>query len=160
MLLIWVKHAMFNVADDSADKARTTVTCLLKLKLWPQRLVYRRWRQYQLRCWEYREVGTCVSVLKLVQLIPIWPMYASYLPPKPLDSNNNQSINQSINLRIWTQMIFFCRILNSQVNQSTSTVCTTHRAQNNGRSTDNVRPDRGLDRSNSHLTGHFWMGTF
>ena len=29
------------------------------------------------------------------------------------------------------------------------------RAQNNGRSTDNVRPDRGLDRSNSHLAGHF-----
>ena len=29
------------------------------------------------------------------------------------------------------------------------------RAQNNGRSTDNVRPDRGLDRSNSRLAGHF-----
>ena len=31
----------------------------------------------------------------------------------------------------------------------------SHRAQNNGRSTDNVRPDRGLDRSNSRLAGHF-----
>ena len=30
-----------------------------------------------------------------------------------------------------------------------------HRAANNGRSTDNVRPDRGLDRSNSGLAGHF-----
>ena len=30
-----------------------------------------------------------------------------------------------------------------------------YRAQNNGRSTDNVRPDRGLDRSNSRLAGHF-----
>ena len=29
------------------------------------------------------------------------------------------------------------------------------RAENNGRSTDNVRPDRGLDQSNSHLAGHF-----
>ena len=29
------------------------------------------------------------------------------------------------------------------------------RAANNGRSTDNVRPDRGLDRSNSGLAGHF-----
>ena len=29
------------------------------------------------------------------------------------------------------------------------------RAQNNGRSTGNVRPDRGLDRSNSRLAGHF-----
>ena len=31
----------------------------------------------------------------------------------------------------------------------------TDRAANNGRSTDNVRPDRGLDRSNSGLAGHF-----
>ena len=29
------------------------------------------------------------------------------------------------------------------------------RAANNGWSTDNVRPDRGLDRSNSGLAGHF-----
>ena len=29
------------------------------------------------------------------------------------------------------------------------------RVANNGRSTDNVRPDRGLDRSNSGLAGHF-----
>ena len=29
------------------------------------------------------------------------------------------------------------------------------RASNNGRSTDNVWPDRGLDRSNSGLAGHF-----
>ena len=29
------------------------------------------------------------------------------------------------------------------------------RAANNGRSTDNVWPDRGLDRSNSSLAGHF-----
>ena len=29
------------------------------------------------------------------------------------------------------------------------------RAANNGRSTDNVRPDCGLDRSNSALAGHF-----
>ena len=34
------------------------------------------------------------------------------------------------------------------------------RAQNNGRSTDNVRPDRGLDQSNSSLAGRFWIGTF
>ena len=34
------------------------------------------------------------------------------------------------------------------------------RTQNNGRSTDNVRPDRGLDWSNSRLAGHFWMWTF
>ena len=32
---------------------------------------------------------------------------------------------------------------------------TAPRAANNGRSTDNVRPDRGLDRSNSGLAGHF-----
>ena len=31
----------------------------------------------------------------------------------------------------------------------------TSRAENNGRSTDNVRPDRRLDRSNSRLAGHF-----
>ena len=30
-----------------------------------------------------------------------------------------------------------------------------NRAQNNGRSTDNVRPDRGPDPSNSRLAGHF-----
>ena len=30
-----------------------------------------------------------------------------------------------------------------------------NRAANNGRPTDNVRPDRGLDRSNSGLAGHF-----
>ena len=29
------------------------------------------------------------------------------------------------------------------------------RAKNNGRSTHNVRPDRGLDRSNSRLASHF-----
>ena len=29
------------------------------------------------------------------------------------------------------------------------------RAENNGQSTDNVRPDRRLDRSNSGLAGHF-----
>ena len=29
------------------------------------------------------------------------------------------------------------------------------RAANNGRSTDNVQPDRGLDRSNCGLAGHF-----
>ena len=29
------------------------------------------------------------------------------------------------------------------------------RAENNRRSTDNVQPDRWLDRSNSHLAGHF-----
>ena len=29
------------------------------------------------------------------------------------------------------------------------------RAQNNGRSMDNVRPDCGLDRSNPGLAGHF-----
>ena len=29
------------------------------------------------------------------------------------------------------------------------------RAQNNGRSTDNARPDRGLDWSNSRLASHF-----
>jgi len=29
------------------------------------------------------------------------------------------------------------------------------RAENNGWSTDNVRPDRGLDQSNSGLAGHF-----
>ena len=29
------------------------------------------------------------------------------------------------------------------------------RAANNGRSTDNVWPDRGLDRPNSGLAGHF-----
>ena len=34
-----------------------------------------------------------------------------------------------------------------------------NRAANNGRSTDNVRPDRGLDRSNSGLAGHFWIQT-
>ena len=34
------------------------------------------------------------------------------------------------------------------------------RAQNKGRPTDNVRPDRGFDRSNSRLAGHFWMRTF
>ena len=28
------------------------------------------------------------------------------------------------------------------------------RAENNGRSADNFRPDRGLDQSNSHLAGH------
>ena len=33
--------------------------------------------------------------------------------------------------------------------------CGGTRAQNNGRSTDNVRPDCGLDRSNSGLAGHF-----
>ena len=33
--------------------------------------------------------------------------------------------------------------------------CGYNRAQNNGRSTDNVRPDRGFDRSNSRLDGHF-----
>ena len=39
---------------------------------------------------------------------------------------------------------------NSQQN-----VVVLYRAQNNDRSTDNVRPDRGLDRSNSRLAGHF-----
>ena len=34
------------------------------------------------------------------------------------------------------------------------------RAQNNGRTTGNVRPDPGLDRSNSRLAGHFWIVTF
>ena len=29
------------------------------------------------------------------------------------------------------------------------------RAENNGQSTDNVQPDRGLDRSNSQLASHF-----
>ena len=33
--------------------------------------------------------------------------------------------------------------------------CMVFMAQNNGQSTDNVQPDRGLDRSNSCLTSHF-----
>ena len=33
------------------------------------------------------------------------------------------------------------------------------RAENNGRSTDNALPDCGLDWSNSHLAGHFWIRT-
>ena len=33
-------------------------------------------------------------------------------------------------------------------------------AENNGWSTDNVRPDRGLDQSNSGFAGHFWIQTF
>ena len=38
---------------------------------------------------------------------------------------------------------------------------TAHdRAENNGWSTDNVRPDRGLDQSNSGFAGHFWIQTF
>ena len=37
--------------------------------------------------------------------------------------------------------------------------CFLLRAKNNGRSTDNVRPDRGLDWSNSGLAGHFWIQT-
>ena len=40
----------------------------------------------------------------------------------------------------------------------TSDICIVKlpsRAANNGRSTDNVWPDRGLDRSNSGLAGHF-----
>ena len=38
--------------------------------------------------------------------------------------------------------------------------CVNDTAQNNGWSTDNVWPDRGLDRSNSHIAGHFWTRTF
>ena len=34
-------------------------------------------------------------------------------------------------------------------------VFLSHRAENNGRSMDNVRPDRGLDQSKSGLAGHF-----
>ena len=34
------------------------------------------------------------------------------------------------------------------------------RAANNGRSTDNVRPDRGLDQPNSGLVGHFDRSIF
>ena len=45
------------------------------------------------------------------------------------------------------RIIIFWRILKSKTSM--------YRAQNNGRSTDNVWPDRGLDRSNSHLAGHF-----
>ena len=33
--------------------------------------------------------------------------------------------------------------------------CMVFMAQNNGQSTDNVQPDRRLDRSNSRLLGHF-----
>ena len=38
------------------------------------------------------------------------------------------------------------------INIMTEGLC---RAENNGRSTDNVRPDHGLDQSNSGLAGHF-----
>ena len=34
------------------------------------------------------------------------------------------------------------------------TLLWDYRAENNGRSTDNVGPDRGLDRSNSRLASH------
>ena len=40
--------------------------------------------------------------------------------------------------------------------QKVCTACkASSRAENNGRSTDNVQPDRGLDRLNSGLAGHF-----
>ena len=38
---------------------------------------------------------------------------------------------------------------------SSSVSLSMLKVPNNGRSTDNVRPDRGLDRSNSRLAGHF-----
>ena len=41
-----------------------------------------------------------------------------------------------------------------------SSVRQPGRAENNGQSTENVRPDRGLDQSNSGLAGHFWIQTF
>ena len=45
---------------------------------------------------------------------------------------------------------------NYQVSWVISNLLWFHvRAENNGRSTDNVRPDRGLDWSNSRLAGHF-----
>ena len=45
---------------------------------------------------------------------------------------------------------------NYQVSWVISNLLWFHvRAENNGRSTDNVQPDRGLDWLNSRLTGHF-----
>ena len=42
-----------------------------------------------------------------------------------------------------------------ECSKQTVVVLSKVRAANNGRSTDNVRPDRRLDRSNSGLAGHF-----
>ena len=46
-------------------------------------------------------------------------------------------------------LLLFLKFSSANFNENKS------RAQINGRSTDNVRPERGLDRSNSGLAGHF-----
>ena len=46
-------------------------------------------------------------------------------------------------------------MLRSKVKWVIGTTEGSTRAANNGRSTDNVRPDRRLDRSNSGFAGHF-----
>ena len=48
-----------------------------------------------------------------------------------------------------------CRNVCGLTVETSQVSLTLHRAENNGRSTDTVRPDRGLDRSNSGLAGHF-----
>ena len=48
-----------------------------------------------------------------------------------------------------------CAFIHLEDNQDNQNCIQLNRAANNGRSTDNVRPDRGLDRSNSGLAGHF-----
>ena len=51
--------------------------------------------------------------------------------------------------------ILFCYNLFCLKLKLQCSLCANIRAQNNSRSTNNVRPERGLDRSNSRLAGHF-----
>ena len=61
------------------------------------------------------------------------------------------SLSESWVLKKWQRSVIIQEISDSKL----ETRRYGPRAPNNGRPTDNVRPDRGLDRSNSRLAGHF-----
>ena len=77
---------------------------------------------------------------------------------RPLKYITDVTESKSIQIMKIAQFIYNYYIKRDE----TSDICIVKlpsRAANNGRSTDKVWPDRGLDRSNSGLAGHFWIQT-
>ena len=61
----------------------------------------------------------------------------------------------SCRIKLLLFLLSVCNVVEARPAGETRLLKAASRAANNGRSTDNVRPDRGLDRSNSGLAGHF-----
>ena len=104
----------------------------------------------------HTELGLPVSEVEGAVAEESWMLVGSRKPLfvfyDGLEPAHRSPIIFNINIRRTTLAI---KKEQSQISSYAFICFKLFRAQNNGRSTDNVRTDRGLDRSNSRLAGHF-----